>query len=103
MPAPVVDGVELPLEPTKAIESGRVLTNITIMLGSNADEGTEFIATTRNMTINALANMSAPQFDTWLSHNFLAQVFGGNRTAMDQLHLLRGICIPVHIISLSGA
>jgi hypothetical protein len=35
---PVVDGVELPLPPPAAIESGHVLSNVTILLGSNADE-----------------------------------------------------------------
>ena len=39
--APVVDGVELPMTPTTAIEKGKVLANITILLGSNADEGDE--------------------------------------------------------------
>ena len=39
--APVVDGVELPMTPTRAIEKGKVLANITILLGSNADEGDE--------------------------------------------------------------
>lgn len=86
--APVVDGVELPMPPPKAIESGHVLANVTIMLGSNADEGNEFIATTRNMTIKMRQNLSMPEFDSWLQANFLQQVFNNNSTALQQVHKL---------------
>lgn len=86
--APVVDGVELPMAPPKAIESGHVLSNATLLLGSNADEGNEFIATTRNMTIKMRQNLSMPEFEDWLRTNFLEQVFKGNATALQQVHRL---------------
>ena len=86
--APVVDGVELPMPPPKAIESGHVLSNVTLLLGSNADEGNEFIATTRNMTIKMRQNLSVAEFEDWLQTNFLAQVFKNNITALEQLHTL---------------
>ena len=76
------------MAPPKAIESGHVLSNATLLLGSNADEGNEFIAMTRNMTIKMRQNLSMPEFDDWLRTNFLKQVFKNNATALQQLHKL---------------
>ena len=81
--APVVDGVELVDDPPALIESGRALTNITLVVGSNADEGTEFIAWTRNMTVGMRQNISTSDLQGWLDRNFLEQVCRGTSRAHD--------------------
>jgi len=41
--SPVQDGVELTGSPANLLASGQFAHNVTVLLGTNADEGTEFI------------------------------------------------------------
>lgn len=41
--SPIVDGVELSEAPVDSLAAGRFAVNVTVLLGTNADEGSEFV------------------------------------------------------------
>lgn len=86
--APTVDGVDLLDDPTALVEKGEIPTDITILLGSNSDEGTEFISPVRNMTTTMRTNLSVVEMDDWLQVNFVQQVFKNSTTPIAQIHAL---------------
>jgi len=60
--SPVQDGVELTGSPANLLASGQFAHNVTVLLGTNADEGSEFI----QLSYDATFQESADYLTNWL-------------------------------------
>jgi hypothetical protein len=93
--APVPDGVEFPLNatPMQLLSKGHVAP-VPLLLGSNSDEGTGFMANDSSMTYALPLNTSGQEWIDWLGTAFVSRgIFG--RSDAPQVHsgpLLRDAC-----------
>ena len=71
--APVVDGVELTASPLQLLKDGAVPPSLPVLMGTNKDDGTEFIASSDTMIGGLARNTTAAGFRAWVRRNFRAQ------------------------------
>ena len=84
--APVPDGVEFPLNatPMQLLSKGHVAP-VPLLLGSNSDEGTGFMANDSSMTYALPLNTSGQEWIDWLGTAFVSRgIFG--RSDAPQVH-----------------
>lgn len=72
--APVLDGVEFPANstPMQLLASGNIAP-VPIIIGSNSDEGTGFMANDSSMTYPLALNTSGEEWIDWLNSAFISR------------------------------
>lgn len=84
---PTVDGVELADSPLNLLRAGRFQTAVPVIVGTNADDGTEFITADRRMQRDLTRNLTEAGFRGWLRRNF--QPEHGDQFVTDAFELYR--------------
>ena len=70
--APVVDSVAIPETPAEMVRKGAYVP-VPVIMGTNRDDGTEFQATSRNMTTLLPRNLTSNGFLSWCHRNWPGQ------------------------------
>eukprot|EP01052_Picozoa_sp_SAG31_P005861 SAG31_NODE_264_length_18835_cov_7.543553_12_plen_650_part_00 len=84
---PTIDQVEFLHEPLRLLREGFVA-NVPIIIGSNKNEGGNFITNTSSMTYPLLRNITSEDFERWLEVSFLDRVFDHNRSLLHEVKQL---------------